>query len=341
LFLNILLFLLVLFTGEVSIATPLCTDIDNDGYAVEGGYCGAVDCDDRNFNVHPDALEICDGVDTNCDGWTVRTDIDKDGDGVPMCASDCNDNDPTIYPGAPELCDGLDNDCNWFISFLERDNDGDGVRLCDVPTDCNDYDDSISPFADEISGDGIDNDCNGVIDDSSLPPCVDNDKDGFTDIACGGTDCDDMDPGIYPGAEELCDRKDSDCDGSIPYNEFDYDGDGFSACSGDCDDSDVLIYPTESTICSPLDSACNGTVKLMWHEPIANSDGSVLTDLAGYRLYFRPSSSSSSWLLDIGNTTCHGISSLPEGDWCFTLTAYDFSGNESVPSSELCKTTSQ
>jgi len=45
-----------------------CTDADGDMYAVEGGACGAVDCNDNDPAVNPEATEICDGVDNNCDG---------------------------------------------------------------------------------------------------------------------------------------------------------------------------------------------------------------------------------------------------------------------------------
>ncbi|MBI4710178.1 MAG: matrixin family metalloprotease [Nitrospirae bacterium] len=46
----------------------LCTDNDSDGYALEGGDCGLVDCDDTNAAVNPGATEICDGLDNDCDG---------------------------------------------------------------------------------------------------------------------------------------------------------------------------------------------------------------------------------------------------------------------------------
>ena len=80
------------------------------------------DCDDTDDTVHPGGnTTICDGKDTNCDGWDdFFSDVDNDGDGVPLCAGDCNDNDPDRFPGNkegpwvdPTCFDGIDNDCDY------------------------------------------------------------------------------------------------------------------------------------------------------------------------------------------------------------------------------------
>jgi hypothetical protein len=109
-----------------------CTDMDADGYATEGGSCGAIDCDDNNAEVNPGAVEVCsDAIDNNCNGLTDTadmnavncpldcTDNDEDGysiEGGSCGAVDCDDNNAEINPAALEICDdGIDNNCNSLV----------------------------------------------------------------------------------------------------------------------------------------------------------------------------------------------------------------------------------
>ena len=97
------------------------------------------------------------------------------------------------------------------------------------------------------------------------PPDADGDGYSSTSAACGTqNDCDDNDSTVYPGAPELCDGKDNDCDGVLPANEADYDNDGFSICQGDCNDSSATINPNASEVVgNNTDDNCDGLVDIL------------------------------------------------------------------------------
>ncbi len=77
-------------------------------------------------------------------------------------------------------------------------------------------------------------------------------------------------------------------------------------------------------------------VTLNWDPPTTNIDGTPLTDLAGYRVYFGTDSGVYVYKNDVGNSTSCTIGGLTPGFWCFAVTAYDLSGNESDYSNEVC-----
>ena len=254
-------------------------DVDGDGYTT----CDALpDCDDSDPNVYPGASLLCDGKDNNCDSYKdFLTDEDKDGDGVVWCAGDCDDTDPERYPGAPEKCNGIDDDCDHYPMPEEYDFDHDGYYVCDtVNPDCDDHNASIYTGAPETCGDGIDNDCDTLIDcaDPNADCAVDSDGDGQAE--CAG-DCNDSHSAIYTGAPELCDGMDNDCDGSLLPTESDTDGDGIRACDipPDCDDNNAgvgectvsglniicpaTLYVGESGICTTT-ATTNGTLDYAW-----------------------------------------------------------------------------
>ncbi len=104
-------------------------------------------------------------------------------------------------------------------------------------------------------GDNLD--LQGLTVELCLTGGVDGDADGWTDL-CG--DCDDGAPTVFPGAQELCDGLDHDCDTDA--DDADDDGDGYvsAACGGsDCDDADPAVNPAQFEICDGLDNDCDGS----------------------------------------------------------------------------------
>ncbi len=121
------------------LATLFAVGCDSDGDGVRNGD----DCAPDNADVHPDAGEICDGIDNNCDGTvdegvTTTFYADADGDGfggvlaVDACEApegfledntDCDDLDAAAYPGAAEVCDDVDNNCDGLVDDADPAND--------------------------------------------------------------------------------------------------------------------------------------------------------------------------------------------------------------------------
>lgn len=77
---------------------------------------------------------------------------------------------------------------------------------------------------------------------------------------------------------------------------------------------------------------------LTWEAPTTSADGTPLTDLAGYKIYYGTSSFNYTVSIDVGNVKTYKIDDIPPGTYYFTLTAYDTSGNESNLSNEVSRT---
>jgi len=147
------------------------------------------------------------------------------------------------------VTDGVDEGSKtWDIDVRWPDTDGDGVR---GDEDCDDTDSAVYPGADEAC-DAIDSDCDGDLvddfddtDDDGTPDCTDEDADG--DGFDSSIDCDDTDSAVYPGAIELCDFLDSDCDGYVADEFPDADGDDLPDCVDEDSDDDGIpdVYEAE------------------------------------------------------------------------------------------------
>ena len=87
---------------------------------------------------------------------------------------------------------------------------------------------------------------------------------------------------------------------------------------------------------SSSDTTGSSSITLEWDAPQANVDGSGLTDLAGYKIYYGTSSDIYTQYIDVGNTTNSTIDNLSAGIWCFATTAYNTAGNESDYSNQIC-----
>ena len=148
-------------------------DLDDDGYVSEA--CGGDDCDDTRERTNPDADEVCDLVDNDCNDEV--DDIDADGDtylDADCSGDDCDDSDADTNPGATEVpYDDIDNDCDGEDIV---DADGDGFAATEAGgTDCDDGDADVNADAEEVCDDSIDNDCDDATDadDDTCGACSD------------------------------------------------------------------------------------------------------------------------------------------------------------------------
>ena len=249
-------------TAGGTYASPAPTACDD---ATNGVADDALDCHDNEATANPAAAEICDGLDTNCDnGGTPPVDeIDNDGDSYVECSIVNNffskNNQYTHTPAVNGGGDCVDDpavlindiaavDISPGFSEDSFDSDGDGIA------------------DDLLLGDGVDNNCDqstpadadgdGLIDGNYHNPAgdecyQDNDQDGQGDYSglttwdtqadgCNksqgeagaglNTDCNDEDSTVNVGAVELCDGQLNDCDGTMPPDETDDDGDGYIEC---------------------------------------------------------------------------------------------------------------
>ena len=206
------------------------------------------------------------------------------------------------YSLAVVVTDPLGEPGSASIAFevVEPDIDGDGYLDATLGgDDCNDGDAAINPGAYERC-DGVDNDCDGNIDEGDALDAdvyyADNDGDGFGDgyaqiESCealagyveNANDCDDDEVTVNPDAPEFCNDIDDDCDGTADDGAsdtttwyLDVDGDGYGtgdttrvACDSpggyvangdDCNDANASISPGTTETCNGRDDNCDGAI---------------------------------------------------------------------------------
>lgn len=180
-----------------------CADIDQDTFDVcSPGQAGddgkAIDCNDNEFWANQAGRETCDTLDNNCNG-TADEGCDDDKDSYCDAAME-------IYRSS-QMCPGTHFDL-------------DGQK----GNDCNDANSSINPAKAEICNNGLDENCDGQVNEGCASQCADADRDGYDTCSPGLTgddgkaaDCNDTNATIAPGRDEICGNNvDENCDGQAP-----------------------------------------------------------------------------------------------------------------------------
>ena len=261
------------------VSLAFAQDADGDGVSAK------TDCNDADATVYPRAPELCDGQDNDCDGVVPDNEIDGDGDGYVVCG-----------PSAVDCAYYVEHDAanavwstTWMLvdkSGNMVDNNGDPVfGGCDCNDDAKDTDAATqSPGNSEVCealGVQLDSDCDGDANTSNGVPVTgssvyykDKDLDGFgwaDDFAsfcnqpegysANKEDCYDLDPSINPLADESCNDRDDDCDGSIDNDDY-HDLGVNSGCIDAYLDGDRDEWTGDESLCLCDDGDDDLTVEL-------------------------------------------------------------------------------
>jgi hypothetical protein len=269
-------------------ANDLAVDCDGDGYVWLGLDDGSDDCDPWDAAVHPDSDELDDGFDNNCDGICLdgepcgddpeagclcRAGVEPAGYQGPVgCACATNSTSGSfLWPVLALVifwrrqsklkfgllimllglvlgsCDAYEPGPKPQLHGDPSDRDGDGYG---PPEDCDDANHLFGPEAEDIPGDGIDQNCDGR--DATAEPDTDTDADTDAD-----TDSD-TDTDVETGhTGETVETGDTGGVIIVDPNDVDDDGDDFTENEGDCDDADPDVNPDEPELCDGLDQDCD------------------------------------------------------------------------------------
>ena len=261
-------------------------DDDNDG-ALDG-----VDCQPLDGSVHPGGVEVCDGIDNDCNAIVDEGFANLDQDDLADCVDDDLDGDGVF---------NLEDNCPAAPNGPQEDQDGDNIGdLCDtdmdgdaIPNAVDNCPNTINPLQTDTDLDGEGDACDGDFDGDGVPTEQDNcpanansqqedfdldgqgdacdpddDNDGDPDL----TDCAPLDDEIGHMAQELCDGVDNDCQLGVDDGFQDTDLDGHKDCVDEDDDNDgdpdvfdcaslnPQVHNGASEQCNAVDDNCSGQV---------------------------------------------------------------------------------
>ena len=255
----------------------LCYDPDGDGYG-PGGVCdrGDNDCNSEDAAIFPGAEDVCDGVNNDCDDSVDEAFTPEVcGEGTCTAQSSCEDGVivacvPPEVADSDATCDGQDDDCDGSVDEdYAATSCGEGA--CAAESACVDgAEQTCTPSEmlaiDDLTCDGIDEDCDGRVDESFTDSCGQGICVRSATCENGATLCTPREPELGE-VDALCDNIDQDCDGQVDEGFVTEQTCGLGACqvAGSCVNGAYACEPTMPTAvddatCDGVDEDCDGEV---------------------------------------------------------------------------------